>query len=84
MGRYENKRFRLAGDGVAPNGVGEDRNIPLLGTLSYVFYPGAQISGLLGVNFNGKLRVEDANGAVRYSSEYGNTLVAGITAEIRF
>lgn len=84
VGRYEKKRFRLAGDGVAPNGVGEDRNIPLLGSLSYVLYPGAQISGLLGVNFNGKLRLEDASGAVRYSSEYGNAGVAGITAQIRF
>ena len=82
-GRYENKRFRLTNDGVVPGGVGEDRNFPLLGTLSYVLYPGTQITGLLGMNFDGRIRAEDANGAVLYSSEYGNALTAGLTVQIR-
>jgi len=84
VGRYENKRFRLTDDSVAPDGVGEDRNIPVLGTLSYVLYPGTEISGLLGMNLNGRLRAEDKNGAVLYSSEYGNSVTAGLTAKIRF
>jgi hypothetical protein len=82
-GRYENKRFRLSKDGAAPSGVGEDRNIPLLGTLSYVLYPGTQLTGLFGVNFDGRLQAEDAKGNVLYSSDYGNAFTAGLTVQIR-
>jgi hypothetical protein len=83
-GRYEKKRFRLDDGGIAPDGVGEDRNIPLVGALSYVLYPGAQVSVLTGLNFDGKLKAENENGGVLFNSTYGNTWLAGLTAQIRF
>ncbi|MCF7849873.1 MAG: autotransporter outer membrane beta-barrel domain-containing protein [Kiritimatiellales bacterium] len=83
-GRYEKKRFRLADRGVAPNGVGEDQSIPIVGSVGYVFYPGTQITGLLGVNLNGKLKVENGNGHSLYRDEYGNSLFSGIKVSVRF
>lgn len=83
-GRYEKKRFRLAGQGIAANGVGEDENIPIFGYVSYVLYPGTQISGLLGMNFNGRIKADDEYGNTLYEVDYGNSAFSGITASVRF
>jgi hypothetical protein len=82
-GRYESKRFRLDGEGAAPNGIGEDKSIPILGSISYILYPGTQISGLLGTNLDGQLRIEDQNGAYISGDSYDNALFMGITVGIR-
>lgn len=82
-GRYERKRFRLSNDGIVSNGVGEDRSIPLFGSVSYVLYPGTQISGLLGMNLNGRLKAEDENGNTLYSREYSTSVFSGITINVR-
>lgn len=77
-GRYEKKRFRLS------DGVGEDQSVPVFGTVSYVFYPGTQISGLLGINLNGRFEIEDENGNTLSSREYGTSVFSGITISARF
>lgn len=82
-GRYENKRFRLDANGVAPNGVGEDDSIPVLGSISYVLYPGTQINGLVGMNLDGQLRLEDQNGTTMYDESYDSSMFLGITIGIR-
>jgi hypothetical protein len=82
-GRYDQKRFRLDDQGLAPNGVGEDRSIPILGSISYVLYPGMHISGLLGYNFNGEFRLEDTYGDHLYDQSYASSFFAGLTIGVR-
>lgn len=82
-GRYDKKRFLLSEQGIAPNGVGEDRSIPLISSVSYILYPGTELSLLVGVNLNGRLTAEDANGTMLYESEYDQAVFSGITARIR-
>jgi hypothetical protein len=82
-GRYESKRFRLDDQGAAPNGVGEDKSIPILGSISYVLYPGTEINGLLGMNLDGQLRLEDQNGTHIYDDSYDSSVFMGITIGIR-
>ena len=82
--RYEKKRFRLNSDGLAPNGVGEDKNIPIVGQLSYFFYPTGSISGVLGYNFAGSLKADDQNGNFLYESEYDPSLSLGLVASFKF
>jgi hypothetical protein len=83
-GRYDKKRFRLADRGMAPNGVGEDQSIPVVASVSYVLYSGTQISALLGLNLFGTLKVEDENGSALYREGYGNSIISGVTANVRF
>lgn len=83
-GRYERKRFRLADRGLAPEGVGEDRGIPLYGSVGYVLYPGTQISVLLGVTLDGRIKAEDENGTTLYHAEYDDAMFAGLSLGVRF
>ena len=82
-GRYENKRFRLSESNRFSNGVGEDRSIPLVGSLSYVLYPGTQLSFLAGMNLYGRLSVEDERGSRLYRAEYDPAPMAGVTVRLR-
>ncbi|QBG47433.1 hypothetical protein EGM51_08525 [Verrucomicrobia bacterium S94] len=83
-GRYEEKRFRLNGDGMAPDGVGEDRNIPIVGNIGYFFYPGGYVSVIFGYNFDGKLKVYDEYGKNIYIRGYNSSLLLGVAASFRF
>lgn len=84
-GRYENKRFRLNSENtVSPNGVGEDRNVPIIANVSYFLYPSGYISGIIGYNFAGNLAIEDQGGVKRYDTDYDPSPQMGIVASFRF
>ncbi|MDF7801066.1 hypothetical protein P4C99_16435 [Pontiellaceae bacterium B1224] len=83
-GRYEKKRFRLNGEGLAENGVGEDRNVPMVGNLTYFFYPGGFVSGIVGYNFSGKLSADDSYGNLLYEKSYDPAPGVGFVASFRF
>jgi hypothetical protein len=83
-GRYEMKRFRLNNDGLAENGVGEDRSVPLVANLTYFLYPGGFISGIAGFNFSGKLSADDAYGNLLYEKSYDPAPGIGLVASFRF
>lgn len=83
--RYEKKRFRLAPDNaVSANGVGEDRNVPIIANLTYFLYPSGFISAVFGYNFAGELSVDDQSGQTLYDSEYSPQLNIGLIASFRF
>ena len=83
-GRYESLRFRLDDEGLAPGGVGEDRSIPLY--LSATFSRGRdlRISAIAGAEFNGELRIDDANGRSVAREDYETAPFLGATVNIRF
>ncbi|MDF7825049.1 hypothetical protein P4B35_13585 [Pontiellaceae bacterium B12227] len=82
--RYERKRFRLNHEGIAPNGVGEDRNIPIYGTLAYFFYPQGYITAIFGYNAYGKLALYDEQGRYLDEYEYDPSASLGFVASFRF
>ncbi len=82
--RYEKKRFRLNGTGFAKNGVGEDRNVPIIGNIGYFFYPGGHVSAVIGYDFAGKISAEGADGLKLYENDYDSSLMAGLVTSFRF
>ena len=83
-GRYERLRFRLNKDGVAPNGVGEDRSFPLLAGVTYRFTPKIQASLLGGVELGGKLELDDENGNEITKENYDTAGFLGFSFSFRF
>ena len=61
-GRYKSQRFRLDENGDVPNGIGVDRAVSVLAGVEYHFSPAMRISFSGGVNVNGELGLEDADG----------------------
>lgn len=83
-GRYEKKRFRLDGEGEAPNGVGEDQNVPIYGTLAYFFYPQGYMTGVFGYNFGGNLSLHEEGGRLLREIDYDPSASLGFVASFRF
>ena len=83
-GRYETFRFLLDKDGAVPNGIGEERSIPIYGGLSYAFSPQVKLSLLGGINVNGELRAESEDGKQFIKQDYDNTSFLGGLFTVRF
>lgn len=83
-GRYESIRFRLDDRGAAPDGVGGDRSIPVYLSATYSRGRDLQISAIAGVELDGELRLEDANGKVVARDNYDTAAFLGATFNIRF
>jgi hypothetical protein len=83
-GRYEKLRFRLDDEGIAQNGVGQDRTFPLFGGVSYSFSQRAQISLVGGADLCGELRLEDEKGGLIIEEDYEPAGFAGLTFGFRF
>ena len=82
--RYESAEFRLDGTGLAPGGVGEDSNIPVVLSVNYAPNPGISISGFLGAAFDGEIRAENANGTLASKQSYDTAPVGGLSLRLRF
>jgi outer membrane receptor protein involved in Fe transport len=78
-GRYEKVRFRLDDSGVAPDGVGEVRAVPLYLQAQYSMSPKATIGLVGGTEVGGKLRLEDSSGGLLESSGISTVPFLGIT-----
>jgi hypothetical protein len=59
---YNQRRFRLDDSGPAPDGVGEDNNLPLRLRLGWDITPRIALHFLGGVALGGEVRLEDRNG----------------------
>lgn len=82
--RYEKFRFRLDDSGVAPDGVGEDRSIPVYLSATYQFKETLHLALTGGVDFAGKLRLEDDRGDTIQSTDYDPAPFLGFTFRARF
>ncbi|GAA6159635.1 hypothetical protein NBRC116589_18090 [Ruegeria sp. HU-ET01832] len=82
--RSERIRFRLDGDGLAPDGVGEDKSIPVVLSLRYNPNPGVSMSVFAGVEFDGRLTLDDANGAEISRQSYDTAPLVGLAFRVRF
>jgi hypothetical protein len=82
--RYEKTRFRLDSQGVAPGGVGQDSGIPLFLGATRNFGRHLSLSLIAGVEFNGELRLEDADGELIDRAQYDPAPFGGATLDLRF
>lgn len=83
-GRYENLEFRLDEKGVEPGGIGKDKSLPVVA--SVVLKPNRvfSLSLFAGVQWMGKLELEDASGHKIQESDYDPALLVGASIEARF
>jgi hypothetical protein len=83
-GRYESVRFRLDGDGPAPDGIGEDTSFPLVVTLDYEPFPGSRLAAFAGAEFGGELTLEDSSGRTIETREYDPAPIVGFAFRVGF
>ena len=82
--RSERIRFRLDGTGLAPNGVGEDKSVPVILALGYNPNPGVSFSVFAGAELGGRLALDDASGNEISNQSYETAPLAGLAFRIRF
>lgn len=68
--RYENFRFRLDEDGTAPNGVGEEKGVPIYLGATYAPTRASELSVYAGVKVGGSLTLEDSSGRKISKNDY--------------
>ena len=83
-GRYEKTRFALDSHSATNRAIGEDRSVPLLLTIGYSPWPMTQVSAVAGVEFAGKLTLEDSSGRTLASSDFDKAAVMGLVFSSRF
>jgi len=83
-GAYRSIRFRLSEKGAVPNGVGEERGLPLFVRVSRDFGAGASLSVYAGAIVAGSLRLEDANGGSIVREDFGTAPFVAATLSARF
>ena len=82
--RYEKRRFRLDDDGPAPDGVGEDKAVPLALTATYAPGPRFRFSVVAGAEIAGNLRLETRDGDRLASEDYDPAAFAGLVVSASF
>jgi hypothetical protein len=80
---YRSERFRLDGDGPAPEGIGEWTGMPAWVRLAHRLGP-LQVSAFVGAVFAGRLQVEDRDGARIGSERIDPAPLTGLAASVRF
>lgn len=81
---YNHRRFRLDDSGVAPDGVGEDQNLPLRFRVGWNITPQVSLNFLAGVVVGGQLELEDRDGNSLRKEDYDPATYFGVRAIGRF
>ncbi len=82
--RSERIRFRLDGNGLAPDGIGEDKSIPVVLAFGYSPNPGVSLNVFAGAEFDGRLTLDDAEGSELSRQSYETAPLAGFAFRFRF
>ena len=70
--------------GPAPNGVGQDRSLPVVVSIDYEPFPRSSITAFAGAEFNGQLRLDDANGNRIDTRDYDTAPLVGAAIRLAF
>ena len=81
---WRSLRFRLSESGPTPNGIGEDRGVPVFLRVTHAFDKQAALHLYAGVVVNGQLRVSDASGRELRQEDVGTAPLFGATFVGRF
>ena len=80
----QNRRFRLDGSGLAPDGVGEETSIPVYAKLAYQINPNASVYLMGGVVAAGEVRLENSGGHKISEQDYDPAGMIGVCMEVQF
>jgi hypothetical protein len=83
-GRYENFRFRLDDTGSAPDGVGEEKGVPVYLGASYTTSKSSELSLYAGAKFGGSIALDDSSGERIDRNDYDIAPFAGISWRLKF
>jgi hypothetical protein len=81
---FRDTRFRLRRDGPTPNGIGQDKGVPVFAHVAFSPTASLTVDFYAGAVVNGNLRVLDSNGSTVTSSDYDAQPVLGIRASYAF
>jgi len=81
---FRDTRFRLRRDGPTPNGIGQDKGVPIFAHLAFSPSQALTFDFYAGAIVGGNMRVLDSNGATLSSSDYSTQPVLGIRASYAF
>jgi hypothetical protein len=81
---YHQRRFRLDDDGVVPDGVGEDNNLPVRLRLGLNLTDHISLNLLAGAVFAGEVELEDESGNRLADDEYDPAAYVGLRFAGRF
>ena len=82
--QFQKKRFRLDENGNIPDGVAEDKSLPIYVKAGYKISPTASIEGLIGINAGGTLLIEDNDGQQVFEEDYDPSVIFGLRAVFSF
>ncbi len=82
--RYEKERFRLDDQGVAPGGIGQATSTPIYLAVTRKLGNIGRLCGVVGVELNGALRLEDSTGALLQRTDKDDAPFAGASFDVRF
>jgi hypothetical protein len=83
-GSYRSYRFRLKNDGPVPNGIGENRFIPVFARLTHKFDRATRVDLYAAAFVDGELTVSRANGNDLYRDDYKTAPAIGLALSHRF
>ena len=83
-GAYRSYRFRLKDSGPTPNGVGENRFVPIFARITRNVGTQMRVDFYAGISVGGRLSVDDATGAGVARDDYKTAPAVGITLAHRF
>ena len=81
---WRNTRFRLSTDGAVPDGVGEERGVPVFLRATRAFGDQMSLNLYAGMVFDGELRVENASGHAVNTVDFDPAPLLGATFLARF
>jgi len=81
---WRNARFRLSEDGDVPNGIGEERGVPVFLRATRALGDEMSLNLYAGLVAAGQLRVEDASGKALSKDDFDTAPLLGATFSARF
>jgi len=83
-GAYRSLRFRLNDDGIANNGIFQEKGLPVWGRLTLRAGSNVKVDLNAGAFLSGKLKIEDQKGGVIREDQYDAAPFAALTVSINF
>jgi hypothetical protein len=81
---FRSTRFRLSETGAVPNGVGEERDMPVVSRVTRELGPQMALHFFAGAVVGGQLRVENSSGGLLHEEDFDPAPLIGLTFMARF
>jgi hypothetical protein len=83
-GAYRSYRFRLSDTAATPNGIGENRFVPVFARVTRKLGPRSRLDLYAGISAGGRLSTENSNGGAQVHEDYKTAPVLGFTLSHRY